>query len=57
MNLFENCKIIERYTYSDTLNSVSGYLLITLTGCVIHISEMNLTQGFEKLTKKSFSMR
>ena len=39
-NLYLDCKIIENFTNSSTLNSLSGYLLITLTGCIYHISEI-----------------
>lgn len=37
-HIYAHCKIIERFVQRNTNNSVSGYLLITLEGCVHHLA-------------------
>ncbi|KRX06792.1 hypothetical protein PPERSA_11437 [Pseudocohnilembus persalinus] len=59
-NLYEFTKLIELYTYPGVLNCASGYLLVTLQGCVHHIAGMDNIDNYNNninnnLRNQSFS--
>ena len=40
-DIFTHCKMIENFVTKDTLNSISGYLLITLYSCIRYIASLS----------------
>jgi len=43
-NILAHCKIIEKFSTSNILSSVSGYYSVTLEACVNYISNLNLPE-------------